>query len=148
MALGTGGKVVTPTHRPPLPPGISWYSFLEAESTWTCTMLRKKSPVTRPGVDPETFRLAGPYIYIYMTDIIFRASIMFIQCLRAIQVIIFSLDALDPIFFRSNYTTTYEGWNFNFGNAAVTFDTAYLQSSYFHRPSMYIPKLCRKRSQR
>ena len=28
-----GGRVVTPTHRPPLPPGISWYSFLEAEST-------------------------------------------------------------------------------------------------------------------
>ena len=28
-----GGKVVTPTHRPSLPRGISWYSFLEAEST-------------------------------------------------------------------------------------------------------------------
>ena len=28
-----GGKVVTLTHRPSLPPGISWYSFLEAEST-------------------------------------------------------------------------------------------------------------------
>ena len=41
----------------------------------------------------------------------------------------------------------YEGWNFNFGNAAVTFDTAHLQSSYFHRPSMYSPKLCRTRSQ-
>jgi hypothetical protein len=26
-------KVVTLTHRPSLPPGISWYSFLEAEST-------------------------------------------------------------------------------------------------------------------
>ena len=23
----------------------------------------------------------------------------------------------------------YEGWNFNFGNAAVTFDTAHLQNS-------------------
>ena len=41
----------------------------------------------------------------------------------------------------------YEGWNFNFGNAAVTFDTAHLQSSYFHRPSMYSQKLCRTRSQ-
>ena len=54
MTLGT------PTHRPPLPPGIFWYSFLEAESTpgtWTCRMLRKKSPVTRPGIDPATFRL-------------------------------------------------------------------------------------------
>jgi hypothetical protein len=28
-----GGKVVTLTHRPSLPPGSSWYSFLEAEST-------------------------------------------------------------------------------------------------------------------
>ena len=28
-----GGKVVTLTHLPPSPPGISWYSFLEAEST-------------------------------------------------------------------------------------------------------------------
>jgi hypothetical protein len=28
-----GGKVVTLTHRPPLSPGSSWYSFLEAEST-------------------------------------------------------------------------------------------------------------------
>ena len=42
----------------------------------------------------------------------------------------------------------YEGWNFNFGNAALTFDTAHLQSSYFHRPSMYSPKLCRTSSQR
>ena len=45
------------------PPGISWYSFLEVESTprtWTCRMLRKKSPVTRPGVDPGTFRLVAP----------------------------------------------------------------------------------------
>jgi hypothetical protein len=33
------------TRRLPLSPGISWYSFLEAESnlgTWTCWMLRKK----------------------------------------------------------------------------------------------------------
>ena len=31
----------------------------------------------------------------------------------------------------------YEGWNFNFGNAAVTFDTAHLHSLYLHRPPMY-----------
>ena len=47
-----------------------------------------------------------------------------------------------------SYVVIYEGWNFNFGNAAVTFDTAHLQSSYFHRPSMYSLKLCRTRSQR
>ena len=28
-----GGKVVSLTHRPPLPPELTWYSFLEAEST-------------------------------------------------------------------------------------------------------------------
>jgi hypothetical protein len=28
-----GGKVVTLMHRPSLLPGVSWYSFLEAEST-------------------------------------------------------------------------------------------------------------------
>jgi len=34
QAAHKGGKVVSPTHRPPLPPGYSWYSFLlEAEST-------------------------------------------------------------------------------------------------------------------
>ena len=43
---------------------------------------------------------------------------------------------------------TYEGWNFNFGNAALTFNTAHLQSSYVHRPSMYSPKLCGTRSRR
>ena len=50
-----GGKVVTPTHRPSLPPEISWYSFLDAESTpgtWTCRMFRKKSQVTRQGSIP------------------------------------------------------------------------------------------------
>ena len=46
------------------------------------------------------------------------------------------------------HSRSYEGWNFNFGNTAVTFDTAHLQSSYFHRPSIYSPKLCRTRSQR
>ena len=50
--------------------------------------------------------------------------------------------------YTHTHTHTHEGWNFNFGNAAVTFDTAHLQSSYFHRPSMYSPKLCRTRSQR
>ena len=45
------------------------------------------------------------------------------------------------------FLTLYESWNFNFDNASVTFDTAHLQSSYFHRPSMYSPKLCRTRSQ-
>ena len=48
----------------------------------------------------------------------------------------------------TTYLKIYEGWNFNCGNAAVTFDTAHLQCSNFHRPSMYSPTLCRTRSQR
>jgi hypothetical protein len=31
-----GGKVITLTHRPPSPPGISWYPFLEAEDVGSC----------------------------------------------------------------------------------------------------------------
>ena len=64
-----GGKVVIPTHRPPLPPGISWYSFLDAESnpgTWTYRMHRM-SPVTRPGIDPGTFRLVAQRLNHYAT---------------------------------------------------------------------------------
>jgi hypothetical protein len=48
--------------RPSLPPGISWYSFLEAESTpgtWNCRIPLKKSPMTPPGIDPWTFRLVA-----------------------------------------------------------------------------------------
>ena len=64
---------MTPKHRPPLPPGISWYSFLEAEptpGTWTCRMLRKKSTVTPPGIDPETFRLVAQRLNHYATRIL------------------------------------------------------------------------------
>jgi len=51
-----GGKVVSPTHRPPLPPRkYSWYSFLlEAESTpGPCQW---KIPVTPSQIEPATFR--------------------------------------------------------------------------------------------
>ena len=65
-----GGKVVTRTHRPPLPSGISWYSFLEAESTPVTWMLRKKSPLTRPGIDPGTFRLIARRLNHYCNVII------------------------------------------------------------------------------
>ena len=65
------GKVVTPTHRPPLPPRISWYSFLEAESTPDTWMLRKKSPVTRPGIDPGTFRLVAQRLMNIFENIFF-----------------------------------------------------------------------------
>jgi len=47
------------THRPPLPPGLSWYLLLEAEltpGTWNCQMSREKSLATR-GIDPGTIRL-------------------------------------------------------------------------------------------
>ena len=48
----------------------SWYSFLEVESTpstWTWRRLRKKSPVTRAGIDPGTFRLAAQRLNHYAT---------------------------------------------------------------------------------
>jgi hypothetical protein len=51
------GKIVTLTHRPSLPPGVSWYSFLEAGSTpghMVPSVASEKSPATPPGIDPET----------------------------------------------------------------------------------------------
>ena len=55
-----GGKVVTPTHRPPLPPGISWYSFREAESTpgtRKYQLPQNKFQASPLGIDPGSYRL-------------------------------------------------------------------------------------------
>jgi hypothetical protein len=65
-----GGKVVTLTHRPSLPPGRSWYSFLEAESTpghMVPSETRKKFPAKPPGIDPETLRLVAQCLNHYAT---------------------------------------------------------------------------------
>ena len=60
------GKVVSPTHRPPLPPRkCSWYSFLlEAESNPSAIvrlegLRQRKIPMTPSGIDPATFRLVA-----------------------------------------------------------------------------------------
>ena len=57
LSAHEGGKVVTPTHRPPLPPGISWYSFLEAEST--CQLPQNKFQASPLGIDPGSCRLVA-----------------------------------------------------------------------------------------
>ena len=65
-----GGKIVTLTHRPPSPPGNSWYSFIEAESTPGHMVLsepQKKSQAKPPGIDPETLRLAAQCLNHYAT---------------------------------------------------------------------------------
>ena len=70
MTIGTRRCwVVSLTHRPPLPSGLSWYSFLEAESTpgtWNYRTPRKKSPAT-PEIDPGTFRLVAQCLNHYAT---------------------------------------------------------------------------------
>ena len=65
-----GGKIVTLTHRPSLLPGVSWYSFLEAESTpehMVPSVASEKSPATPLGIDPETLRLAAQCLNHYAT---------------------------------------------------------------------------------
>ena len=64
-----GGKVVSPTHRPLLPPRKgSWYSFLlEAESTPRAIvrpegLSRWKIPVTPSGTEPATYRLVEQFL--------------------------------------------------------------------------------------
>jgi hypothetical protein len=53
--------VVSLMHRPPLPPGLTWYPFLEAESIpghMELSDATEKNPATS-GIDPGTFRLAA-----------------------------------------------------------------------------------------
>jgi hypothetical protein len=68
-----GRKVVSLTHRPPLPPGLTWYSFLEAESTpghMELSDATEKNPAT-PRIDTGTFRLVAQRLNIN-TLIIFQ----------------------------------------------------------------------------
>jgi hypothetical protein len=64
------GKVVTLTHRPSLTPGVSWYSFLEAESTpghMVPSVASEKNHQRPLGMDPETLRLAAQCLNHYAT---------------------------------------------------------------------------------
>jgi hypothetical protein len=57
------------THRPPLPPGLTWYSFLEAESTpghMELSDATEKTPAI-PGIDPGAFRLVAQCLNQYAT---------------------------------------------------------------------------------
>ena len=61
-----GGKVVSPTHRPPLPPRkCSWYSFLlvaESIPGPLCSQkdyVNEKIPITISGIEPVPFRLVA-----------------------------------------------------------------------------------------
>ena len=67
QSVHEGGKVVSPTHRPPLPPRkYSWYSFLlEAESN-SGPQCGRKDYVNgkiqwQLGIEPATFRLVAQW---------------------------------------------------------------------------------------
>jgi hypothetical protein len=66
-----GDKVVTLTHRPSLPPGISWYSFLEAESaprgTRKYQLPQNKFQASALGIDHRSFRLVAWCLNHYAT---------------------------------------------------------------------------------
>ena len=77
-----GGKVVTLTHRPSLPPVSSWYSFLEAELTpghIIPSEPRKKSPVKALGIDPETLRLVAQCLNHYGTPVLVQNTQLELQ---------------------------------------------------------------------
>jgi len=64
-----GGKIVSPTHRPPLlPRKYSWYScLLQAESApraimWPEGLCQWKTPMTPSGIGPATYRLVAQCI--------------------------------------------------------------------------------------
>ena len=100
-------------------------------------------------VSSETLRDSNLtlYAYIQISVVVSQFCGLKVIC-RNVSFYTHSLLEPCPVSRVQKYKTNYEGWNFNFGNAAVTFDTAHLQSSFFHRPSMYSPKLCRTSSQR
>ena len=65
-------KVVRPTPRqqPSLPPGVSWYSFLGAESTpghVVSSVATEKSPATPQRIDPKTLQLVAQRLNHYAT---------------------------------------------------------------------------------
>jgi hypothetical protein len=65
-----GGKVITLTHRPSLFPGVSWYSFLEAESTpghMVPSVATEKIPSDTTGIDPQALRLVAQRLNHYAT---------------------------------------------------------------------------------
>jgi len=56
-------------HRPPLPPGLFWYSFVEAESNpghMELSDVTEKTPATT-GIDPWTFQLVVQCLNHYTT---------------------------------------------------------------------------------
>jgi hypothetical protein len=81
-------------HSTPVESGLRknpWYSFLEAESTpghMILSVIRKKSPVTPPGINPGTIRIVAqclnhhatpsPNNFLYQGELFYKYSLVLI----------------------------------------------------------------------
>jgi hypothetical protein len=97
-------------HRLPLPPGTSWYSFREAESTpgtWTCPMPQKKSPVTQPGIDTGTFGLVVQRLNHYATPGPCVFGIIYKKSQHKYSTPVYHINAVDTMRCLWRYTHTH-----------------------------------------
>ena len=123
--------------------GRTAHAFLHASQKKTTEFCKSMITITK-----KMYIVMLRHVQVFASWTPLRCSYHYFWCCSQIHIHYKMLLLLTGSVITHLRRTMYEGWNFNFGNAALTFGTAHLQSSYFHTSSMYSPKLCRTRSQR